>query len=126
MGIKQLFGIFVLEDEPEEAKLYGILKNLIEKEFIECSEQSFIISEDIKEIINFMNEAEKCMVYKTQGNTLPVKCIYIKGDCVLICEQSFVNENEVKFMMLHKSELSTLLKEEGYAEKEEVKTYDIN
>ena len=23
MGIKQLFGIFVLEDEPEEAKLYG-------------------------------------------------------------------------------------------------------
>ena len=126
MGIQQLYGIFSLDSTPDETELYNILKNLIEKEFIKCGENSFIISKEIKDIISLMNEAEEYRVYKTRGNTLPVKCIYKKDDRVLICEQSFVNENEVKFMIIPKSELNTLLNEEGYAENEEVKTDDIN
>lgn len=109
---EKFFG-FSQEKKIEQEDIILGLHNLVKKEIIDLKDNTIIIREKYREVVECMRNPYCVLILEPTDKKYKKKCCYV-GEKVLVSEISNVRKNEMLVYYIEKEQLSDLLLEEEY------------
>ncbi len=97
----------------DNQSVLNALNELNNLKIIESDGKEFIVKPDVKQIINRISSADKCVFIRTPDRELPDICCYA-GNPLLICSYSTVDPERISFEFTDFESLFLRLSDEGY------------
>lgn len=119
-------GITLDKTEIDSSVLANTLNTLVRRNMLTNNGENFVMSENIRRIINTIGESQGFVILRSRNAFLPDLCCYI-GDKVLVCDQMKHRKNDVSFSVTDADTVIDELLEEGYFPfDEELSPYNEN